>query len=193
MDEAEIIALAKKGDHKAQSLLVNRYSSRVYNLALRILHNREEAEDVLQDTFLTVIKKLDMFDGRSSLFTWIYRIATNSALMTLRKKKIRRNNIKSNDFDPEQQQIENLIDWSQDPTMSLDNDEIREHIENAMNTLKDKYRTVFILRDIEGLSTRETSKVLDITEENVKIRLLRARQSLRAYLSKYFDERVQNV
>jgi len=193
LDEAEIIALAKKGDHKAQSLLVNRYSSRVYNLALRILHNREEAEDVLQDTFLTVIKKLDMFDGRSSLFTWIYRIATNSALMTLRKKKIRRNNIKSNDFDPEQQQIENLIDWSQDPTMSLDNDEIREHIENAMNTLKDKYRTVFILRDIEGLSTRETSKVLDITEENVKIRLLRARQSLRAYLSKYFDERVQNV
>lgn len=193
MDEAEIIALAKKGDHKAQSLLVNRYSSRVYNLALRILHNREEAEDVLQDTFLTVIKKLDMFDGRSSLFTWIYRIATNSALMTLRKKKIRRNNIKSNDFDPEQQQIENLIDWSQDPTMSLDNDEIRKHIENAMNTLKEKYRTVFILRDIEGLSTRETSKVLDITEENVKIRLLRARQTLRAYLSKYFDERVQNV
>lgn len=193
MDEAEIIALAKKGDHKAQSLLVNRYSSRVYNLALRILHNREEAEDVLQDTFLTVIKKLDMFDGRSSLFTWIYRIATNSALMTLRKKKIRRNNIKSNDFDPEQQQIENLIDWSQDPTMSLDNDEIREHIENAMNTLKEKYRTVFILRDIEGLSTRETSKVLDITEENVKIRLLRARHTLRAYLSKYFDERVQNV
>jgi len=193
LDEAEIIALAKKGDHKAQSLLVNRYSSRVYNLALRILHNREEAEDVLQDTFLTVIKKLDMFDGRSSLFTWIYRIATNSALMTLRKKKIRRNNIKSNDFDPEQQQIENLIDWSQDPTMSLDNDEIRKHIENAMNTLKEKYRTVFILRDIEGLSTRETSKVLDITEENVKIRLLRARQTLRAYLSKYFDERVQNV
>ncbi len=190
MDETEIIALAKKGDHKAQSILVNRYSGRVYNLALRILHNKEEAEDVLQDTFLTVINKLDMFDGRSSLFTWIYRIATNSALMTLRKKKIRRNNIKSNDFDPEQQEIENLVDWSQDPTMSLDNDEIRELIDKAMNTLKEKYRTVFILRDIEGLSTRETSKVLNITEENVKIRLLRARQSLRGYLSKYFDERV---
>jgi len=193
LDEETIIELAKKGDHKAQSLLVKRYSTRVYNLALRIVRNKEEAEDVLQDTFLTVIKKLDMFDGRSSLFTWIYRIATNSALMMLRKKKIRRNNIKSNDFDPEQQEIDNLVDWSQDPTMTVDNAEIRKHIDKAMETLTEKYRTVFVLRDIEELSTRETSKILDITEENVKIRLLRARQALRAQLSKYFDERVANA
>ncbi|RMH62491.1 MAG: sigma-70 family RNA polymerase sigma factor [Calditrichaeota bacterium] len=190
MDERAIIERAKAGDPQAQSILVNRYSKRVYNLALRILRNREEAEDVLQETFLTVINKLDTFDGRSSFFTWVYRIATNAALMVLRKKKIRRANFRDNDLDPEQIQLTNTVDWSQDPTASIENKEIKQRIDEALNTLKEKYRTVFVLRDIEGLSTRETAEILDITEENVKIRLLRARQALRNYLSEYFDERV---
>jgi len=190
LDERAIIERAKAGDPQAQSILVNRYSKRVYNLALRILRNREEAEDVLQETFLTVINKLDTFDGRSSFFTWVYRIATNAALMVLRKKKIRRANFRDNDLDPEQIQLTNTVDWSQDPTASIENKEIKQRIDEALNTLKEKYRTVFVLRDIEGLSTRETAEILDITEENVKIRLLRARQALRNYLSEYFDERV---
>lgn len=190
VEEQKIIELAIQGDKKAMSMLVNRYSSRVYNLALRILRNKEEAEDVLQDTFLTVVAKLHTFDGRSSFFTWLYRIATNSALMLLRKKKIRRANFKDNDLDPEQNELENLVDWTQDPTIDVYNEEIREKIDEAINSLKEKYKTVFILRDIENLSTREAADILNITEENVKIRLLRARQFLRDFLSEYFAERL---
>lgn len=190
MDEKELIELARQGDKKAMGRLVNQYSTRVYNLALRIVRNKEEAEDVLQDTFLTVVAKLHMFDGRSSFFTWIYRIATNSALMLLRKKKIRRNNFKEIEFDPEKNELENLIDWSQDPTIDVYNEETRSKIDEAINALKEKYKTVFILRDIEGLSTKESAEILEISEENVKIRLLRARQYLRAHLSDYFTERM---
>lgn len=190
MDEALTIEQAKQGDKRALSVLVNRYSERVYNLALRILRNREEAEDVLQDTFLTVIRKLHTFDGRSSFFTWVYRIATNSALMLIRKKKVRRSNMVESDSDMEFSDIQNMVDWSQDPTFDLYNDEVRSKIDSAINKLDDKYRTVFVLRDIEGLSTRDTAEVLNITEENVKIRLLRARQKLRRELSDYFEERL---
>jgi len=190
LNEQEIIERAKKGDPQAQSILVNQYSKRVYNLALRILRNREEAEDVLQETFLTVINKLDTFDGRSSFFTWVYRIATNASLMLLRKKKIRRANFRDNDLDPEQIYLTNVVDWTQDPTARIENKEIKQRIDEALSTLKEKYKTVFVLRDIEGLSTRETAEILDISEENVKIRLLRARQALRNYLSQYYEERV---
>lgn len=190
LEELAIVEKAKQGDRQALTTLVNSYSSRVYNLALRIVRNKEEAEDVLQDTFLTVVAKLHTFDGRSSFFTWLYRIATNSALMLLRKKKIRRANFKSNDFDPEQMELNNLIDWSQDPTIGVDNEEVKIKINDAINTLKEKYKTVFVLRDIEGLSTKETGEILNITQENVKVRLLRARQFLRNYLSEYFEERL---
>lgn len=190
MEEYEIIEKAKQGDKAAMAILVDSYSSRVFNLALRIVRNKEEAEDVLQDTFLTLVNKLHTFDGRSSFFTWLYRIATNSALMLLRKKKMRRANFKDNDYDPEQLEITNMVDWSQDPLADLDNREIKLKIDEAINTLKEKYKAVFILRDIEGLSTRETSEILSITEENVKVRLLRSRQFLRDYLSEYFEERL---
>lgn len=190
MEDTELVEKAKQGDKISMGILVNRYKNRVYNLALRIVRNKEEAEDVLQDTFLTVVSKLNTFDGRSSFFTWLYRIATNSALMLLRKKKIRRVNFKDNDFDPEQTEISNLVDWSQDPSVDVTNEEIRNKINEALNTLKEKYKTVFVLRDIEELSTKETSDILNISEENVKVRLLRARQFLRGYLSKYFEERL---
>jgi RNA polymerase sigma-70 factor, ECF subfamily len=190
LEDLELVKKAKKGDTVAMGILVNRYSTRVYNLALRIVRNKEEAEDVLQDTFLTVVAKLDTFDGRSSFFTWLYRIATNSALMQLRKKKIRRANFMNNDFDPEENEINNMVDWSQDPSVDVTNKEIHEKISEALETIKDKYKTVFVLRDIEELSTRETSEILNISEENVKVRLLRARQYLREYLSKYFEGRL---
>jgi RNA polymerase sigma-70 factor (ECF subfamily) len=190
LEDIELVNKAKQGDNIAMGILVNRYSKRVYNLALRIVRNKEEAEDVLQDTFLTVVAKLHTFDGRSSFFTWLYRIATNSALMLLRKKKIRRANFMDNDFDPDNSEVHNMVDWSQDPSVDVTNTEIRERIEEALETLKEKYRTVFVLRDIEELSTRETSQIMNISEENVKVRLLRARQYLREYLSKYFEERL---
>jgi len=190
VNEKEIVELAKQGDKEALSKLVNKYSERIYNLALRILRNREEAEDVLQETFITVLEKLYSFDGRSSFFTWIYRIATNASLMRLRKKKLVFQQISD---DPDfQESVESrvFVDWSQDPSVHLFDRETKKKLDAAINELSDIYRSVFILRDIEGLSIKETSAILNISEENVKIRLRRARQYLRDILSDYFEERV---
>lgn len=188
MNENEIVRLAKSGDKKAFSSLVLTYSERIYNLVLKILRNKEDAEDVLQETFLTVLEKFDSFDGRSAFFTWIYRIATNASLMKLRKKKMVFAEFPDN---PElEQSIENIafIDWSQDPTSNIHNEEIKQVLDKAINELPEIYRTVFILRDLEFLSIRETGKILEISEENVKIRLRRARLFMRDKLSNYFDE-----
>lgn len=190
MDEKTLVERAKQGDKAALSQLVHKYSERVYNLALRILRNREDAEDVLQETFLTVIEKIHTFDGRSSFFTWIYRIATNASLMRLRKKKVVFQQLNDNPDFQESVESRVFIDWSQDPSVNVYDEEVKKKIDEAINKLSDIYRGVFILRDIEGLSIKETSEILQITEENVKIRLRRARQFLRDYLSDYFEERM---
>ena len=189
MNEKEIINAAKSGDKQALSLLVTRYSERIYNLAMRILRNREDAEDILQETFLTVLEKMDTFDGRSSFFTWIYRIGTNASLMKLRKKKIQFSEV------PEYPDYDNTVQWafsdlSEDPSSAVFDKEVQKVIDSAIENLPEIYRTVFILRDLEYLSIKETSKILEISEENVKIRLRRARLYLRDKLSDYFSERV---
>ena len=190
MNETKLIELARNGDKAALSQLVNTYSERIYNLALRILRKKEDAEDILQETFLTVIEKLHTFDGRSSFFTWIYRIATNASLMKLRKKKVIFKEIAEDPEYTESVESRVFVDWSQDPSINVLDEEIKQKLDEAINKLPDIYRSVFVLRDIEGLSIKETSAILDITEENVKIRLRRARQFLRDYLSDYFEERV---
>jgi RNA polymerase sigma-70 factor, ECF subfamily len=190
LNEQKIIEQAKQGDKAALSHLVNTYSERIFNLALRILRKKEDAEDILQETFLTVIEKLHTFDGRSSFFTWIYRIATNASLMRLRKKKLVFQDFAEDDDYNDSVESRVFIDWTQDPSINLYDQEVKLKIEEAVNKLSDIYRSVFVLRDIEGLSIKETSAILNITEENVKIRLRRARQFLRDYLSDYFEERV---
>jgi len=190
LDETKLIELARNGDKAALSKLVNTYSDRIYNLALRILRKKEDAEDILQETFLTVIEKLHTFDGRSSFFTWIYRIATNASLMKLRKKKVIFQEIAEDPDFTESVESRVFVDWSQDPSINVFDEEVKVKLDQAVNKLSDIYRSVFVLRDIEGLSIKETSAILDITEENVKIRLRRARQFLRDYLSDYFEERV---
>jgi RNA polymerase sigma-70 factor (ECF subfamily) len=183
LTESQLIKKAKDGNQEALTELVSSYSERIYNLALRILRNREDAEDVLQETFLTVIQKLDTFDGRSNFFTWVYRIATNASLMKLRKKKL----VFAELADSPRHQEEIFVDWSQDPSFNIQNEEIKKIIDNSINQLSEIYRTVFILRDIEDLSIRETSNILNITEENVKIRLRRARIFLREKISEYYE------
>ncbi len=187
MTETDVVRKAKKGDKEAFSELVTNYSERIYNLALRILRNREDAEDVLQETFLTVLQKLDTFDGRSNFFTWIYRIATNASLMKLRKKRLVFAELPENpDLGPRHDE-RIIVDWSQDPSFNIQNEEIKKIIDTAINQLSEIYRTVFILRDIEQLSIKETSKILNISEENVKIRLKRARMFLRDKISQYYE------
>ncbi len=186
MTENDLIKQAKLGDKSALAKLVSAYSEKIYNLALRIVRNKEDAEDVLQETFLQVLRKLDTFDERSTFFTWIYRIATNNSLMKLRKKK----QIFADLHDKPDLEDQLFVDWSQDPSLDVQNEEIKKILDEAIGELSDIYRSVFILRDIEHLSIRETSNILNISEENVKIRLRRARLFLRDKISQQYQERV---
>ena len=188
MSEYNLIKKAKEGDKEALAQLVSKYSERIYNLALRILRNKEDAEDILQETFLTVLQKMNTFDGRSHFFTWIYRIATNASLMKLRKKKLVFADLPDNPEMENQLREQAFVDWSQDPSLNVQNKEIKKILNETISELSEIYRTVFILRDIEHLSIRETSKILDISEENVKIRLRRARLFLRNRISQLFEE-----
>lgn len=184
----QLVARVKKGDQTAFSELVDLFSERIYNLGLRILKNSDDAADVLQETFLAVYEKIDTFDGRSNFFTWLYRIATNFALMKLRKDKrtVYTDNDMEEQFDnPEKIQ---LHEWQDLPLKDMLNNEFRKRLDTAIDRLPEIYRSVFILRDLENLSIKETSKILNITESNVKIRLKRARLYLREELAAYMGE-----
>lgn len=171
--------------------VVEAYSGIIYRLALRILENQQDAEDVLQDTFIKAYRGLDSFDGRSSLSTWLYRIATNETLMVLRRRKnipvsvSIEEPLDENDSIPEPRQI---ADWCCLPEDELMSNETRFQLEKAIEVLPESLRLVFVLRDLEGLSTAETGEVLDLSETAVKTRLSRARFFLRQQLSDYFNE-----
>lgn len=169
--------------------MVERYSGTVYNLALRLMHNDPmEAEDVLQETFISAYRALNRFEGRSLLSTWLYRIAYNAALMRLRKRELPTVSIdeplENEEGDPIPRQ---LVDWSTVPDQVVLNGELRKMLDRAVAALPETLRSVFVLRDIEGLSTAETAAILDLTETNVKVRLHRARLALREQLSEYFN------
>ena len=179
------------GDRAEFARLVDVYSSPIYRLGLRMLGSPQDAEDVLQNTFLNVLTHIAEFEGRSSLATWLYRIAANEALMLLRKKKPEVNlddveaGEEAEDLLPTQ-----FVDWSALPEDQLLSGEGKNILDQAIQTLPESMRIVFLLRDVEGLSIKETAEVLNLTETNVKTRLLRARLLLREQLSAYYGERL---
>ena len=179
------------GDRAEFARLVDAYSSPIYRLGLRMLGNPQDAEDVLQNTFLNAITLLPGFEGRSSLATWLYRIAANEALMLIRKRKpeIELEPVEggehAEDLKPAQ-----IVDWSALPEDELLSGEGKNVLDAAIQSLPEPLRIVFILRDVEGLSIKETAESLNLSETNVKTRLLRARLSLRETLSAYHGERL---
>ncbi len=179
------------GDPIAFAKFVEENQSKIYNLALRMLNDPQEAEDVLQETFLNAYKALPDFEGRSSLSTWIYRIASNASLMHLRKKQPPTVSVDEPlELDAGDSLPRQLVDWSSMPEEELLNNESRQMMDEAVAELPESLRIVFVLRDIEGLSTAETGEVLGLSEGAVKTRLHRARLWLRDRLSVYFIERV---
>jgi len=148
---------------------------------------------VLQETFLSAYEKLHTFDERSTFYTWLYRIAVNASLMKLRSKHYTKNFVSLDEPDYEDHVRPTLVDWSQYPVDALLDDEARRVMEEAIRKLPDIYRSVFILRDLEQLSIKETAKILGLTEDNVKTRLRRARLFLRDLLSEYFEEKARRV
>ncbi|MCK6623260.1 MAG: sigma-70 family RNA polymerase sigma factor [Calditrichaceae bacterium] len=187
-DNRELVRRAKAGDEQAFTELVNLYSERIYNLALRILRRRDDAADVLQETFIKVLEKIHTFDGRADFFTWLYRIATNLSLMKLRRD--RRTVLSDEDIEEkfDRPDTTTIHEWQARPLREMLSAEFRRHLDAAVDSLPEIYRSVFILRDLENLSIKESSKILGITETNVKVRLKRARMYLREKLAEYMNE-----
>ncbi len=189
--QAESISVEalRAGDRAEYARLVEANSGAIYRLALKMLNNPQDAEDVLQETFLKAFRSLSSFDGRSKPSTWLYRIATNEALMLLRKRRAPEVSIDEPvDTDEGEQEPLQIVDWCCLPEDELMSAEARAHLDRAIDTLPHSLRVVFLLRDIEGLSTRETAEILDLSETAVKTRLSRARLHLREELSAYFGE-----
>lgn len=179
----------RAGDRAEFARLVDAYSRPIYRLALRMLADPQDAEDVLQQTFLKAMQALPSFEARSSLSTWLYRIAANEALMLLRRRKPQL----ALEEEPEDEEVEppaRLADFSSLPEDVLLSAEGRRLLDRAVASLPDNLRAVFLLRDVEGLSIRETGEALGLSETNVKTRLLRARLRLRERLAEYYAERL---
>jgi len=191
--EAELLDGLRTGDSTAYRQFVESNSANVYNLALKLLGDEQEAEDVLQETFLNAFKAIGHFEGRSQLSTWLYRIAYNASLMRLRK----RDQMTTFSIDEhlgeagEERGSPPLVDWSTMPDDQLLSAEARQEMDKAIAELPETLRSAFVLRDIQGMSGQETAEVLGITVQAVKNRLHRARLRLRERLSDYFAERVK--
>lgn len=196
-DEATLLEGLRAGDAAAFRRLVELNSANVYNVALKLLGDEHEAEDVLQETFLSAFEAIERFEGRSQLSTWLYRIAYNASLMRLRKRKqmtsFSLDSPLSEDDGDLTSRSRHLVDWTTVPDDHLLTSEAREEMDRAIAELPETLRSTFVLRDIQGLSGIETAEVLGITVQAVKNRLHRARLRLRDRLSDYFVERVQNL
>jgi RNA polymerase sigma-70 factor (ECF subfamily) len=189
-DEVELVDKARKGDAASFSVLLRRYEGKIFRLAMNITQNREDAEDVLQEAFLKAYEHLDQFQGNSRFYTWIVRIAVNQALMKLRKRRSDRAVSLDEQIDTgEDTVVREIAAWDPDPEQRFSQVELNQILTGAIEDLEPIYRTVFTLRDVDGLSTEETAEALDLTVPAVKSRLLRARLQLRDKLTRFFKRK----
>jgi RNA polymerase sigma-70 factor (ECF subfamily) len=189
-DETVLVAQAREGDTQAFGELVRRYESKIFRLAQHITQNREDAEDVLQETFLKAYEHLSQFQGQSKFYTWIVRIAVNQALMKLRRRKTDKSVSLDETIDTgEDTIVREIAAWDENPEQRFSRDEIGQILDSAIEGLEPPYRSVFVLRDIEELSTEETADALGLSVPAVKSRLLRARLQLREKLTRQFKRK----
>ena len=187
-DEHELVAAAKSGDVTAFEELVSRYERKIFRLTMNITRNREDAEDAMQDAFLKSYSHLKAFQGDSRFYTWLVRIAANEALMRLRKRRPNQFSLDEPIEGDEDLMPRELQDWGPGPEQRFAQTEMREILSGVIEELEPDYRIVFVLRDIEELSTEETAASLGISIPAVKSRLLRARLKLREKLNRYFQQ-----
>lgn len=189
-DEAPFVAQARKGDDRAFAELVKRYEAKIFRLAQHITQNREDAEDVLQETFLRAYEHLDQFQGNSKFYTWIVRIAVNQALMKLRRRRTDKSVSLDESIDTGEDTVtREIAAWDEDPEQRFSREELGQILDSAIQTLAPAYQSVFLLRDVDDLSTEETAEALGLSVPAVKSRLLRARLQLREKLTRYFKRK----
>jgi len=167
--------------------LVKRYDTKLFRIAQHITHNREDAQDAVQDAFLKVFRKLAQFQGNSQFSTWLIRIIVNESLMKVRKQRSSREVSMDEDFQSEGPSAPyEFADWAPNHEKLYRGSELRNILRTELQELRPSLRVVFVLRDVEGLSTDQTAEVLELSPTAVKARLWRARLQLRQRLSKYF-------
>jgi RNA polymerase sigma-70 factor (ECF subfamily) len=189
-DETILVAQSRAGDTAAFGELVRRYEGKIFRLAQHVTQNREDAEDVLQETFMKAYEHLDQFQGNSKFYTWIVRIAVNQALMKLRRRKTDKSVSLDEQIDTgEDTMVREIAAWDEDPEQRFSRDELGGILDTAVQSLEPPYRSVFVLRDIDELSTEETAEALGLSIPAVKSRLLRARLQLREKLTRYFKRK----
>jgi RNA polymerase sigma-70 factor (ECF subfamily) len=192
-NEAQLVEAARAGNTGAFTELVNRYERRIFRLAMNITQNREDAEDAMQEAFLKSYQHLSEFQGDSRFYTWLVRIAVNEALMRLRKRRPNQVSLDEpvegeDDFMPRE-----IEDWDPSPEQRYAQTELRGILESVIDELHPDFRTVFVLRDVEELSTEDTAKLLGLSVPAVKSRLLRARLKLRGKLNRYFRKEAETI
>ena len=193
VSDEELVLRARAKDFGAFEQLLDRYEDKIFRLAYRFVRNETEAKEILQDTFLSIWRKLDTFKGDSQFGSWLYRVAANTALMRLRSQRrhpeISTEELPVGYLDNYGQLPSVGENWSKRPDDELQSEELRRHIQTSVDALPEIYRTVFLLRDVEGLSTEETGEILAISVPTVKTRLHRARIALRDAITQYFNKR----
>ena len=189
--DAELIARLRSHDGSALEILMERYSSRIYRVAVGITRNHAEAEEVVQDAFLALFRKIDTFEGRSALGTWLYRVAANAALIKRRGKRAELETSLEEclptflaDGHREGDRAWLLADWSGTPESELLSGEAREILSSALDQLPEHYRALIVLRDVEELSNEQVAEILGESVPSVKSRLHRARMALREVLTR---------
>jgi len=190
LDESVLVSQAREGDTEAFAALVRRYEGKIFRLAQHITQNREDAEDVLQETFMKAYEHLDQFKGDSKFYTWIVRIAVNQALMKLRRRRTDKSVSLDETIDTgEDTVVREIAAWGEDPEQRFSREELSQILDGAIEGLEPIYRSVFVLRDIEEMSTEETAETLGLSVPAVKSRLLRARLQLRERLTRFFKRK----
>ncbi len=196
--DAELVQCAQSGDLDAFEALTNRFEKRVYSLALRMLRQEQDAEDVTQQTFLSALENLQGFRGEAAFSTWLLRITAHAALKVIRKRKgLSTVSLEAaTEADSETEVVphpEYIADWRHSPEELVHKNEIKQLLDEALQQLDEKHRLVFLLRDVEGLSVKETAEALGLSEANTKVRLLRARLQLREILTQTLGDPTRRV
>ena len=186
-EEPQLLIKLRERSPAAFQQLFSAYSDKIYRLAVSILENEDDAEDIVQEVFTRFFENLDRFEGRSKIGTWLYRVAYNASIDRLRKYRSRPVAELDISFEDEIPLPDELSDWSESAGTVFDQQEIRQKLEDTIQSLPETLRVVFLLRDVEELSTLDTANILEITPGAVKVRLHRARLLLRDTLSGIFE------
>jgi RNA polymerase sigma-70 factor (ECF subfamily) len=193
-DDLDLVHASKNGDVAAFEQLVKRYERKLFRIAQHVTHNREDSQDAVQEAFLKAFQNLGQFREDSKFSTWLIRITVNQSLMKLRKQRSIREVSLDDDFQADGDMLpREVTDWAPNPEQLYWASELRDILIKTLEELRPILRTVFVLRDIEGLSADQTAEVLNLSHTAVKARLWRARLQLRENLNKYFSKQTQSA